>query len=71
MAKHYTYTNTRQNKVIFETVQPNHVSINDVDIMVLETTGSDPRLNPAVIERSIRSVSDGFSIPRKKKPKNR
>jgi hypothetical protein len=69
MAKHYTYTNTKRNKVVFETVQPNYVSTDDVDKMVLAKIGTDPRLAPALIERSIRSVSDDFALPKKKKKK--
>ena len=71
MAKHYIYTNTRQNRTIFETVQPNYVSIDDVDKMVLDKTGDDPRLNPILIKRSIRMVPDDFSLPKKKRPKKR
>lgn len=67
MAKHYIYTNTRQNRIVFETIQPNYVSINDVDKMVLDKTGTDPRLNPVLIERSIRMVSDSFTLPKKRK----
>jgi len=66
MAKHYIYTNTSQNRTIFETVQPNYVSIGDVDKMVLDKTGTDPRLNPIGIERSIRMVSDNYTLPKKK-----
>ena len=69
MAKHYTYTNTKTNRVVFETVQPNHVSMDAVDVMVLNKTGVDPRLN-RVIERAIRVVSEDFKLP-KKQPKKR
>jgi len=69
MAKHYTYTNTKRNKVVFETVQPNYISTDDVDKMVLDKIGTDPRLAPALIERSIRSVSDDFALPKKKRTK--
>jgi len=71
MAKHYIYTNTREGRAIFETVQPNYISIDDVDRMVLEKTGTDPRLNPVLIERTIRMVSDNFTLPKKKKTKKR
>ncbi len=71
MAKHYAYTNTRKNRIVFETVQPNYVSIDDVDKMVLEAIGTDPRLNPALIERAIRMVSDDFTLPNKKKQKRK
>lgn len=68
MAKHYIYTDTRKGRTIFETVQPNYISIADVDMMVLKKTGTDPRLNPVIIERSIRMVADDFALS-KKKPK--
>lgn len=74
MAKHYIYINTRKNTIIFETVQPNYVSMSDVDMMVLVKTGTDPRLNPVLISRSIRVVSEDFTIPKPKpkpKPKKR
>ncbi len=71
MAKHYTYTNTRKNRIVFETVQPNYVSMDVVDVMALEKTGTDPRLNPALLERAIRVVSDDFILPNKKKRKTR
>jgi len=70
MAKHYIYTNTRQNRIVFETVQPNYVSIDDVDMMVLKKTGTDPRLNPVLIECSIRMVSDNFALPKKRSRKS-
>lgn len=57
MAKKFTYTNTKTQKVIFESIEPNYVSINDVDKKVLEKTGKDPRLLP-YIERTIRVVKD-------------
>jgi len=62
MAKHYTYTNTKRNRVVFETVQPNYVSTDDVDKMVLTKIGTDPRLAPALIERAIRMVADDFKL---------
>ncbi len=71
MAKHYIYTDTRKRRTIFETVQPNYVSITDVDMMVLDKTGTDPRLNPVTVERSIRMVSDDFVLPKKKRSKKR
>ena len=66
VARHYIYTNTKKNRVIFETVQPNYVSIDDVDKMVVEKTGEDPRLNPVLIERTIRVVPDDFKLPKRK-----
>ncbi len=71
MAKHYIYTNTKQNRIVFESVQPNYISMDDVDKMVLKKTGTDPRLNPALIERSIHMVSDDFTLPSKKRSKSR
>lgn len=58
MAKHYMYKDLRSNRLIFETIQPNYVSIDTVDKMVLADTGHDPRLDPGRIERQIRVVSD-------------
>ena len=71
MARHYIYKNTRLSRIVFETVQPNYVSIDDVDKMVLESTGEDPRLNPALIERVIRVVPDNFKLLPKKKSKKK
>jgi len=58
MAKRFTYTNTKTGKVIFESTEPNFVSIEDVDMKVLKKTGNDPRLNPHLFERQIRVVND-------------
>jgi hypothetical protein len=58
MARKYKYTDFKTKRVIFETVQPNYVSDEDVDKMVLEKTGRDPRLERALIEREIRMVKD-------------
>jgi len=58
MAKQFTYTNTKTGKVIFESTEPNFVSMEDVDKKVLQHTGKDPRLNPHLIERQIRVVND-------------
>lgn len=71
MAKHYIYTDTRKSRTIFETVQPNYVSMTDVDMMVLDKTGTDPRLNPVTISRAIRVVSEDFVLPKKKPSKKR
>lgn len=59
MAKQYVYTDTKTNKVIFETVEPNYVSIEDVDKKVVSNTGIDPRLNP-FIARQIKVVTDAW-----------
>ena len=57
MAKHFTYTNIQTGKVLFESTEPNFVSIEDIDKKVLKKTGKDPRLTPH-IERQIRVVRD-------------
>lgn len=59
MAKQYTYTNTKNGKVIFESVEPNYVSIEEVDKKVVEKTGVDPRLDP-FIHRRITVVTGGW-----------
>lgn len=59
MAKQYVYTDTKSGKVIFESVEPNYVSIEDVDKKVVSHTGHDPRLNP-FISRQIKVVSDSW-----------
>jgi hypothetical protein len=53
MAKLFTYTNAKTGKVIFESVEPNYASIEEVDKKVLAATGQDPRLDP-FISRQIR-----------------
>ncbi len=65
MAKHYIYTNIKTGKIIFETVQPNFATIHDVDRMVLNETGEDPRLNP-LINLAISVVPDGTTSSEKK-----
>jgi len=57
MAKMFTYTNAKTGQVIFESVEPNYVSIADVDKKVTDKTGFDPRLDPFV-QRQIRAVKD-------------
>lgn len=57
MSKKFTYTNTKTLKVIFESIEPNYISIEDVDKRVLEKTGKDPRILP-YIERQIRVIQD-------------
>lgn len=58
MAKKYTYTDFKTKRIIFETIQPNYVSPEDVDKKVLTKTGRDPRLEKGRIEREIRVVPD-------------
>lgn len=60
MAKRFTYTDSKTGEVLFETVEPNYVSADDVDKKVVAKTGHDPRLNP-FIERQIRVVQEGKS----------
>ena len=58
MAKHYLYLDKTKSKILFETVQPNHVSMSAVDLMVLTATDIDPRLDTVNVERSICVVDD-------------
>lgn len=58
MAKKYTYLDIKSNTVIFETVEPNYVSPDDVVKKVIAETGYDPRLSP-FIARQIRVVPEG------------
>lgn len=53
MAKLFTYRDAKTGKVIFESVEPNYVSIADIDKKVLAATKRDPRMDP-FIERQIR-----------------
>jgi protocatechuate 3,4-dioxygenase beta subunit len=57
MAKQYTYTDHKTGRVLFETVEPNFVSMEDVDKKAHKRTGRDPRLDPFVV-RQIRVVPD-------------
>lgn len=56
MAKEYTYRNSKTGQVLFSTIAANHVSMDDVDKMMLASTGHDPRLDP-FIDRQIRVVN--------------
>ena len=58
MAKRYLYLDKKKNIILFETIQANHVSQAAVDKMVLDKTGTDPRLDVVNIERSICVVPD-------------
>lgn len=58
MPKRYSYIDYKSNKTIFETVQPNHVSDDDVNAMFKEKTGRDYRLEKALINREIRVVKE-------------
>jgi len=58
MAKEYTYTNSKSGKVIFQSVEENYVSKEDVDKKVLKETGQDPRLTRHIIDCTIRVLGD-------------
>lgn len=68
MAKKYVYTDTKTGKVIYESVEENYVSIDDVDKKVVSKTGHDPRLNP-FISRQI-SVVDASWPPHRTNNRN-
>lgn len=57
MAKKFTYVDTKSGNVVYETVEPNYVSIEDVDKKVVAKTGQDPRLNP-FISRYVRAIGE-------------
>lgn len=56
MARHFLYTDRKSGRTLFETVQPNYISEKDVDIMVLNKTGRDPRLEYGQIKREIKRI---------------
>lgn len=58
MARKYKYIDYRTQRTLYETTQPNHISSEDVDKMMLNKTGRDPRLERGTIERQIRVVPD-------------
>lgn len=58
MAYRYKYIDFKTEKVLFQTVQPNYKSDEDVDKMCFENTGRDPRLERATITREIRLVEE-------------
>lgn len=58
MARKYTYTDFKTGRILFETTQPNYVSVDDVDIMVKQKIGRDPRIERGAIEKKIRTVVD-------------
>ncbi len=58
MPKEFTYTNSRTGKVIFQSVEANYVSKDDVDHKVKAQTGQDPRLERHIIECQIRVVGE-------------
>lgn len=63
MSKEYTYKHTSSGKVIYQSIEPNYVSKEDVDKKVLEKTGQDPRLTKHIIDCTIRVVDE--SKPKK------
>lgn len=58
MARKYKYTDFKTGKVLYEGTHPNYVSDEDVDKIVKEKTGRDPRIERGLIEREIRMVKD-------------
>jgi hypothetical protein len=54
MARRYTYYSPRDNKVLYETVQPNHISRETVDKLAKIKTGYDPRIDKLEIDVRIR-----------------
>ena len=57
MAKQFTFINLRTQKTLFETVEPNHVSFDDVAVKMKKETGIDPRIT-SHIEEKVRVVPD-------------
>ena len=57
MAKKYQYFDSKSGKLLFETVEPNHVSPEEVDKKMFQVTKRDCRLDP-FIQRQIRVISD-------------
>lgn len=64
MARKYTYKNSKTGEVLFETVEQNYISAEDVDRKMVEHTKKDPRLDP-FIERQVRVVYDIVDSPSK------
>ena len=58
MARKYTYSDHKTKKVLFETIEPNYVSDDDVNVLFQKATGRDYRLEKARIDREIRTVED-------------
>lgn len=57
MARKYIYFQTKTGEVLFETIEPNHISMDDVDKKMIQATNKDPRLDP-FIERQVRVVKE-------------
>jgi hypothetical protein len=58
MPKEYTYRNIKTAQVIFQSVEANYVSKEQVDLKVREKTGHDPRLERHLIECQIRVINE-------------
>lgn len=58
MARKYKYIDFKTQRTLFETVQPNHVSEDEVNEMFKKKTGRDYRLEKGVIDREIRIVKE-------------
>lgn len=58
MAKKFVYTNAKNGRVLYQTVEPNYVSRDNVDIKMKQKTGTDPRLNPHLVNCQITVVKD-------------
>lgn len=72
MPKKFTYTNLKTGRVIFESIEANYLSRDEVDQKVKEATGHDPRLLPHLISCEIRIVDENEKIeprnPKTSKP---
>lgn len=58
MARSYKYFDFASHKLLFETVQPNYVSEEDVNKMFKKETGRDYLYEKARIDREIRVVEN-------------
>lgn len=54
--KEFTYKNIQTGKQIYQSVEENYISKEDVDKKVLNKTGQDPRLTKHIIECAIRTL---------------
>lgn len=62
MPKKFTYTNLKTGRVIFESIEANYLSRDEVDQKVKEATGHDPRLLPHLIGCEIRIVDENEKL---------
>jgi hypothetical protein len=58
VAKEYTYKEIKSGTVLFQSIEPNYISKDIVDIKVKEKTGHDPRLEQHIIECVIRVINN-------------